>query len=236
MLFDVIHLQFVAADDKLRFWLELNSLVDFFTIPPVYLSCYLKRNWLAVTVTGRLGEELPSREAKIHHIFVNGFLACSGVYSLVELYVTFAVSESTYVVRTCMNTTVPQDHEERLKLLDMFLKQKLLWEVIAGAQTQFYLGMQWRSIPSLELGAVFKCYSAYTIFVYGSALNSEDLKRAGMESAKARLIPADVHSPQPYTEDTSHIIRCLLQPKLISYTLTLQTQVAQIFPNQYQKI
>ncbi|XP_051896684.1 calcium-activated potassium channel subunit alpha-1-like [Pristis pectinata] len=37
-------LRFIAADDKLRFWVELNSIVDFFTIPPVVLSLYLNQD------------------------------------------------------------------------------------------------------------------------------------------------------------------------------------------------
>ncbi|OXB75089.1 UNVERIFIED_CONTAM: hypothetical protein H355_015450 [Colinus virginianus] len=66
-----------------------------------------------------------------------------------------------------------------------------------------------RSLPSLEMEAVFKCYSPYTTFFYGSALNSEDLKRVRMESANACLILADVCSPEPYTEDISNIMRVL---------------------------
>lgn len=64
MLFDLIHLQFVAADDKLRFWLELNSLVDFFTIPPVFVSALLRKNCLGKL---RLGDPT--------------FLTCSASYT-----------------------------------------------------------------------------------------------------------------------------------------------------------
>jgi len=39
-------LQFIAANDKLLFWLEINSIVDFFTVPPVFVSVYLNRTWL----------------------------------------------------------------------------------------------------------------------------------------------------------------------------------------------
>lgn len=39
-------LQFIAANDKLWFWLEVNSVVDFFTVPPVFVSVYLNRSWL----------------------------------------------------------------------------------------------------------------------------------------------------------------------------------------------
>lgn len=38
--------QFIAANDKLWFWLEVNSVVDFFTVPPVFVSVYLNRSWL----------------------------------------------------------------------------------------------------------------------------------------------------------------------------------------------
>ncbi|XP_019730198.1 calcium-activated potassium channel subunit alpha-1-like [Hippocampus comes] len=39
-------LRFIAANDKLWFWLEVNSVVDFFTVPPVFVSVYLNRSWL----------------------------------------------------------------------------------------------------------------------------------------------------------------------------------------------
>ncbi|XP_053548099.1 calcium-activated potassium channel subunit alpha-1 isoform X1 [Bombina bombina] len=41
-------LRFIAANDKLWFWLEVNSVVDFFTIPPVFVSVYLSRSWLGL--------------------------------------------------------------------------------------------------------------------------------------------------------------------------------------------
>uniref|UniRef100_A0A8C2RWI6 Calcium-activated potassium channel subunit alpha-1 n=1 Tax=Capra hircus TaxID=9925 RepID=A0A8C2RWI6_CAPHI len=39
---------FIAANDKLWFWLEVNSVVDFFTVPPVFVSVYLNRSWLGL--------------------------------------------------------------------------------------------------------------------------------------------------------------------------------------------
>ncbi|XP_072881546.1 calcium-activated potassium channel subunit alpha-1a isoform X10 [Hemitrygon akajei] len=41
-------LRFIAANDKLWFWLEVNSVVDFFTVPPVFVSVYLSRSWLGL--------------------------------------------------------------------------------------------------------------------------------------------------------------------------------------------
>uniref|UniRef100_A0A8C5VWV5 Potassium channel subfamily U member 1 n=1 Tax=Microcebus murinus TaxID=30608 RepID=A0A8C5VWV5_MICMU len=41
-------LRFLAANDKVKFWLEMNSIVDIFTIPPTFISYYLKSNWLGL--------------------------------------------------------------------------------------------------------------------------------------------------------------------------------------------
>ena len=47
MVIDVFFsLQFVAANDKLTFWLEVHSFVDYFTIPPAFVGIYLSRQWL----------------------------------------------------------------------------------------------------------------------------------------------------------------------------------------------
>ncbi|XP_013915623.1 PREDICTED: potassium channel subfamily U member 1-like [Thamnophis sirtalis] len=49
-VFFLLHfgLRFLAASDKLAFWLELNSIVDFFTITPVCIAFYLGKNWLGL--------------------------------------------------------------------------------------------------------------------------------------------------------------------------------------------
>ncbi|KFP57952.1 Potassium channel subfamily U member 1, partial [Cathartes aura] len=280
-------LRFVAADDKLRFWLELNSLVDFFTIPPVFVSYYLKRNWLGLRFLRALRLlELPRilqflritknnysiKLSKLFAIFISTWLTAAGFIHLVENngdpWVQPANSQSLsyfkcmYLVMMTMSTVGYGDVvvqttlgrtfiiffiigglvlfanfiPEVVEIVESHKNYKSSYEVVSGKNyivvcgnitlesvTTFlrdfllqdkgnvcteilFLG---ESLPSLELEAVFKCYSAYTTFFYGSALNSEDLKRVGMESANACLILADVHSPQPYTEDTSNIMRVL---------------------------
>lgn len=49
-LFFLLHffLRFLAANDKLMFWVETLSLVDFFTIPQVFVSVVLQQNWLGL--------------------------------------------------------------------------------------------------------------------------------------------------------------------------------------------
>ncbi|MGH0184496.1 UNVERIFIED_CONTAM: hypothetical protein FKN15_015104 [Acipenser sinensis] len=41
-------LRFLAAPDALRFWLEMNSMVDFFTVPPSLASLFTQRSWLGL--------------------------------------------------------------------------------------------------------------------------------------------------------------------------------------------
>ena len=42
------YFQFIAASDKLWFMLELYSFVDYFTIPPSFVSIYLDRTWIGL--------------------------------------------------------------------------------------------------------------------------------------------------------------------------------------------
>ena len=41
-------IRFLAASDKLWFWLEMNSIVDFCTVPPVFVGIYLNRHYLGI--------------------------------------------------------------------------------------------------------------------------------------------------------------------------------------------
>ena len=40
--------QFVAANDKLHFMFEIGSFVDYFTIPPMFVSIFLDRTWIGI--------------------------------------------------------------------------------------------------------------------------------------------------------------------------------------------
>lgn len=52
-LYNISHcflLQFIAASDKLWFMLEMYSFVDYFTIPPSFVSIYLDRTWIGMHI------------------------------------------------------------------------------------------------------------------------------------------------------------------------------------------
>lgn len=42
--------KFIAAPDKFWFMLELYSFVDYFTIPPAFVSIYMDRTWTGMIV------------------------------------------------------------------------------------------------------------------------------------------------------------------------------------------
>jgi len=38
--------QFCAAQDKIRLWIEVESVAEHFTVIPTFVSIYYNRNWL----------------------------------------------------------------------------------------------------------------------------------------------------------------------------------------------
>eukprot|EP00095_Tigriopus_kingsejongensis_P012668 maker-scaffold22_size673200-snap-gene-1.19 protein:Tk12668 transcript:maker-scaffold22_size673200-snap-gene-1.19-mRNA-1 annotation:"calcium-activated potassium channel" len=92
-------IRFIAADDKVLFMLSMESLVDFFTIPPVFLSVYYDRAWLGLRfLRALILMNLPDvlvylriinassaiRLAKLSSIFIASVLACAGLCFFLE--------------------------------------------------------------------------------------------------------------------------------------------------------
>jgi potassium large conductance calcium-activated channel subfamily M alpha protein 1 len=77
-------IRFVAANDKLWFWVELFSFVDYFTIPPSFVAIYLDRNWLGLRFLRAL--RLMSIPDILTYLNV---LRTSTVIRLVQLVVSF---------------------------------------------------------------------------------------------------------------------------------------------------
>ena len=44
----------MAANDKLHFMFEIGSFVDYFTIPPMFVSIFLDRTWIGKISKERL--------------------------------------------------------------------------------------------------------------------------------------------------------------------------------------
>ncbi|ESP01401.1 hypothetical protein LOTGIDRAFT_111687 [Lottia gigantea] len=92
-------IRFVAANDKLWFWFELFSFVDYFTIPPSFVAIYLDRNWLGLrflralrlmsfpdilTYLNILKTSTMIRLTQVVAYFISLWLAAAGFVHLVE--------------------------------------------------------------------------------------------------------------------------------------------------------
>ena len=58
----------MAANDKLAFWVELYSFVDYFTIPPAFVALVLNRNWLGKNFSSSHISFANTRLLEIYHI------------------------------------------------------------------------------------------------------------------------------------------------------------------------
>uniref|UniRef100_A0A8C6IID3 Pore-forming subunit of the sperm-specific alkalization activated K(+) current n=1 Tax=Mus spicilegus TaxID=10103 RepID=A0A8C6IID3_MUSSI len=122
-------LRFWAAEDKIKFWLEMNSIVDIFTIPPTFISYYLKSNWLGLRFLRALRLlELPKilqilqviktsnsvKLSKLLSIVISTWFTAAGFLHLVENSgdpwlngrnsQTMSYFESIYLVTATMST------------------------------------------------------------------------------------------------------------------------------------
>ena len=98
-IFVALDFQLIAANDKLAFWLDVHSIVDYFTIPPAFVGIYLSRQWLGLRFLRALRLiSFPDilqylsilrtsnsiRLAQLSCIFVSVWLASSGFIHLVS--------------------------------------------------------------------------------------------------------------------------------------------------------
>nr|XP_044986495.1 potassium channel subfamily U member 1 [Jaculus jaculus] len=122
-------LRFWAATDKIKFWLEMNSIVDIFTIPPIFISYHLKSNWLGLRFLRALRLlELPQilqilrvtktsnslKLSKLLSVMISTWFTAAGFLHLVENSgdpwlkgrnsQTLSYFESIYLVTATMST------------------------------------------------------------------------------------------------------------------------------------
>ncbi|XP_035703208.1 calcium-activated potassium channel slowpoke isoform X5 [Folsomia candida] len=92
-------IRFIAASDKLWFMLEMYSFVDYFTIPPSFVSIYLNRTWIGLRFLRALRlMTVPDilqylnvlktsssiRLAQLVSIFISVWLTAAGIIHLLE--------------------------------------------------------------------------------------------------------------------------------------------------------
>lgn len=99
-------LQFIAANDKLWFWLEVNSVVDFFTVPPVFVSVYLNRSWLGKSTS--LSFSLLVPESWLKDRICSGPGGCLPTKNIVCINVNNALGVLEVDGGSCLWSTSPE--------------------------------------------------------------------------------------------------------------------------------
>uniref|UniRef100_A0A8C2GP89 Calcium-activated potassium channel subunit alpha-1 n=1 Tax=Cyprinus carpio TaxID=7962 RepID=A0A8C2GP89_CYPCA len=229
-------LRFIAANDKLWFWLEVNSVVDFFTVPPVFVSVYLNRSWLGLRFLRALrliqfSEILQflnilktSNSIKLVNlcsIFISTWLTAAGFIHL-AMFARYVPEIAALILNRkkyggSYNSTRGRKHivvcgHITLESVSNFLKDFLHKD---------------RDDVNVEIrGALFKRHFTQVEFYQGSVLNPHDLARVKIESADACLILANKYCADPDAEDASNIMRVIsiknYHPKIRIITQMLQ--------------
>ncbi|XP_058649322.1 calcium-activated potassium channel subunit alpha-1a-like isoform X5 [Onychostoma macrolepis] len=240
-------LRFIAANDKLWFWLEVNSVVDFFTVPPVFVSVYLNRSWLGLRFLRALrliqfSEILQflnilktSNSIKLVNlcsIFISTWLTAAGfihlamfasyVPEIIELIGNRKKYGGSYSAVNGRKHIVVCGHIT-LESVSNFLKDFLHKDRDdVNVEIVFLHNIS----PNLELEALFKRHFTQVEFYQGSVLNPHDLARVKIESADACLILANKYCADPDAEDASNIMRVIsiknYHPKIRIITQMLQ--------------
>ncbi|GFT46590.1 calcium-activated potassium channel slowpoke [Nephila pilipes] len=73
-------IRFIAASDKLWFMLELYSFVDYFTIPPSFVSIYLDRTWIVLICLSYMIVKVISKSDQLCLITLENDIVC--IYQL----------------------------------------------------------------------------------------------------------------------------------------------------------
>uniref|UniRef100_A0A8C8SZ59 Calcium-activated potassium channel subunit alpha-1 n=1 Tax=Pelusios castaneus TaxID=367368 RepID=A0A8C8SZ59_9SAUR len=214
-------LRFIAANDKLWFWLEVNSVVDFFTVPPVFVSVYLNRSWLGLRFLRALRLIQFSEILQFLNILKTSSVNLY-VPEIIELIGNRKKYGGSYSAVSGRKHIVVCGHIT-LESVSNFLKDFLHKDRDdVNVEIVFLHNIS----PNLELEALFKRHFTQVEFYQGSVLNPHDLARVKIESADACLILANKYCADPDAEDASNIMRVIsiknYHPKIRIITQMLQ--------------
>ncbi|KAL9694164.1 hypothetical protein quinque_013449 [Culex quinquefasciatus] len=172
-------IRFIAASDKLWFMLEMYSFVDYFTIPPSFVSIYLDRTWIGLRFLRALqiidligtrpkyGGTLKNERGR-RHIVVCGHITYESVSHFLKDFL----------------------HEDRedVDVEVVFLHRKE---------------------PDLELEGLLKRHYTTVEFFQGTMMNAVDLERVKVHEADACLVLANKYCQDPDAEDAANIMRVI---------------------------
>lgn len=131
-------IRFIAASDKFWFMLELYSFVDYFTIPPSFVSIYLDRTWIGLRFLRALRlmtvpdilqylnilkTSTSIRLAQLISIFISVWLTAAGIIHLVS-HTTLKVENYNLLQKhTVFKEREAANNEGRILLYAIYIHQ-----------------------------------------------------------------------------------------------------------------
>ncbi|XP_071748458.1 calcium-activated potassium channel slowpoke isoform X50 [Lepeophtheirus salmonis] len=223
-------IRFIAASDKFFFMLELYSFVDYFTIPPSFVSIYLDRTWIGLRFLRALRlmtvpdilqylnilkTSTSIRLSQLVSIFISVWLTAAGVIHLalfascipeiIDLIGTRPKYGGTYKSERGRRHIVVCGHIT-YESVSHFLKDFLHED---REDVDVEVVFLHRAEPDLEFEGLLKRQHTRVKYFQGSLMNAMDLERAKVHEADACLVLANKYCQDPDAEDAANIMRVI---------------------------
>ncbi|XP_017847159.2 calcium-activated potassium channel slowpoke isoform X23 [Drosophila busckii] len=223
-------IRFIAASDKLWFMLEMYSFVDYFTIPPSFVSIYLDRTWIGLRFLRALRlMTVPDilqylnvlktsssiRLAQLVSIFISVWLTAAGIIHLAVFASWIPEITELAAQRSKYGGTYSKDPRKRhivvcghitYESVSHFLKDFLHED---REDVDVEVVFLHRKPPDLELEGLFKRHFTTVEFFQGTIMNPIDLQRVKVHEADACLVLANKYCQDPDAEDAANIMRVI---------------------------
>ncbi|XP_047741352.1 calcium-activated potassium channel slowpoke [Hyalella azteca] len=192
-------IRFIAASDKFWFMLEMYSFVDYFTIPPSFVSIYLNRTWIdsCKTVVGRT--------FLVFFLLVGLAIFASCIPEIIDLVGTRSKYAGTLKNERGRRHIVVCGHIT-YESVSHFLKDFLHED---REDVDVEVVFLHRKRPDLELEGLFKRHFTTVEFFQGSIMSPIDLQRVKVHEADACLVLANKYCQDPDAEDAANIMRVI---------------------------
>ncbi|XP_017847160.2 calcium-activated potassium channel slowpoke isoform X24 [Drosophila busckii] len=223
-------IRFIAASDKLWFMLEMYSFVDYFTIPPSFVSIYLDRTWIGLRFLRALRlMTVPDilqylnvlktsssiRLAQLVSIFISVWLTAAGIIHLAIFASCIPEIIDLIGTRAKYGGTLKNEKGRRhivvcghitYESVSHFLKDFLHED---REDVDVEVVFLHRKPPDLELEGLFKRHFTTVEFFQGTIMNPIDLQRVKVHEADACLVLANKYCQDPDAEDAANIMRVI---------------------------
>ncbi|CAG2161085.1 unnamed protein product [Oppiella nova] len=223
-------IRFIAASDKLWFMLELYSFVDYFTIPPSFVSIYLDRTWIGLRFLRAL--RLMSFPDILQYLNVLKTSSSIRLAQLVSIVVSVWLTAAGLIHLAVFASLVPEitelvghpskyagNYQKNPAKKHIVVCGHITYESVSHFLKDFLhedredvdveVVFLHRKPPDLELEGLIKRHFTTVEFFQGSVMNPIDLNRVKVHDADACLVLANKYCQDPDAEDAANIMRVI---------------------------